>query len=143
VVLLKRAFVREGQQIPQNVRKPVEEEKEETRKREVKEREKSSSKGIKQTRGRKGGRKTKKEDDNGEEVEDGRDGEQIRVRNKEGRTKYTQAIRGSECKKKEWTKEEEEKEYQLKEIVQEIELEDDSIQYQIQFEGFTKLSDAK
>jgi hypothetical protein len=141
VALLKRAFVREGQQIPQDVERPNEETKVE--KEAIIEEKKGSNKGIKRKRGRRGGkekRTNKKKDDclGGEEGEG-----QVRIRNKEGRTKYTQAVRDGERDKGVWTEEEEDKEYQLKEIMQEIELEDGSIQYRIQFEGFTKLSDAR
>ena len=69
--------------------------------------------------------------------------EQKKVRNKLGRTKYMQDIRSGEKEKSKWTKEEEELEYLLKEIVQEIELDDGKIQYRMQFEGFKKLSDAR
>ena len=51
------------------------------------------------------------------------------IRNPVGRTKYTQAIQGRVGVKQNWTEEEEEKEWVVKEIVQEIELRDGSVQY--------------
>jgi hypothetical protein len=69
--------------------------------------------------------------------------EQNKVENKLGRTKYRQRVRSGEKCKEGWTEEEENREYQLKGIVQEIELGDGGTQYWIQFEGFTKLSDTR
>ena len=90
-------------------------------------------------RGRRGGKRNNKRKRE-EEIEEG--GRKV-VRNKVGRTKYTQAIRSGEKKRREWTKEEEEKDYEIKEIVQEIELKGGGRQYRIQFVGFKKLADAR
>ena len=140
VALLKRAYVREGDEIPEDIKEPEKEKKEEE-----KEKGEEEETGTKQRkRGRRAGRKknkTREEETNEEIMKD--KSERIPVRNREGRTKYTQVVCTGEGKKKEWTKEEEEKEWVLKGIVQEIELLDRSEQYRMQFEGFKKLSDAR
>ena len=146
VALLKKAFVRTGQIVPLDVAKPEGEggrggQEEIQQGKEIVEEEVEKG-GGKRKRGRRGG---KKEKDKSRKLEGdgGLDREQRKVRNREGRTKYTQAIRSGEKEKPRWTKEEEDKEYQVKEIVQEIELGDGGKQYRVQFEGFTKLSDAR
>ena len=141
IALVKRAFVRAGQQIPQDLKAPGEEEgmdKEEEKEKEKggEEEEKEEERGRKRKRGRRAGKKGKGREEGDEE-------EQIKARNKEGRTKFMQAERSGDKKRKGWTREEEEKEYQIKGIVQEIELKGGGRQYRIQFEGFSKLSDAR
>jgi hypothetical protein len=150
IALLKRGFVREGSMIPDELEMPEEEEKGGEGKGEEAE-IRSKPKG--KSRGRRGGRRTRKstkglnseqnEEREEEEENDGEGEERKKVRNREGRTKYTQAIRNGETKRKEWTKEEEEKEWMISGIVQEIELKDGSIQYRVQFKGCKKLSDAR
>ena len=139
IVLLKRAYVRDGDQIPEDVEVPIEEVRDivETEKGKEKEVEETNIVGKqKKKRGRRAGRKVSKGKKN-EEVETNR----REIRNKEGRTKYTQA-RNEGVKNKEWTKEELEKEWVVEKIVQEIRLHHNDIQYRVQFKGFKKLSDA-
>jgi hypothetical protein len=144
IALLKRAFMRAGQMVPQDTERPEEEANKEGERMEKEEEDKSGDtrKGNKRKRGRRGGVKESKKRRKIEE-EIGGEGEQVKVRNREGRTKYMQAIRSGEKEKPKWTEEEEEEEYQLKEIVQEIDLGEEETQYRMQFEGFTKLSDAR
>jgi hypothetical protein len=150
ISLLKKAYVREGDLIPEEIAKPVEKGGEEEAKEEKGDTKKEEGSGIatekdKRKRGRRAGkkitnkRKREEEEKEEEKEEEGRK----RVRNREGRTKYTQAIREGTTERNRWTKEEEEKEWRVSEIVQEIELEDGSVQYRLQYEGFTKLSDAR
>ena len=140
IALLKRAFVRAGQIMPQDAVRPGGEANEGRKVEESN--EKDAKKGTKRKRGRRGGMKENKKKRKSEE-EAGGEGEQIKVRNREGRTAHKQLIRSGEKEKPKWTKEEEEEEYQLKEIVQEIDLGNGETQYRMQFEGFTKLTDAR
>jgi hypothetical protein len=151
VALLKRGYVRDEGMFPEDLREPEGEEKE-------KEKEEGGTEGKakgSRSRGRRGGkrmrRSTKGEEEevgNNEEEEEERMGQtkekkKRKVRNKEGRTKYTQAIRNGDATRKNWTEEEEEREWVISGIVQEIELKDRSIQYRVQFKGCKKLSDAR
>ena len=96
----------------------------------------------KRKRGRRAGKKINKKRKTDDQEETKRT-ERKMIRNPVGRTKYMQVIRGEIGVKRKWTEEEEEKEWAVKEIVQEIELRDESIQYRVQFVGFKKLSDAR
>ena len=65
------------------------------------------------------------------------------MQNREGRTKYMQAIRDGEVQKPQWMKEEKDGDYNISKIRQEFKLDDDKIQYRCQFVGFKKLADAR
>ena len=145
VALVKRAFVRPGQQIPQDMEAPKEvDEVEEEKEKETEVGINVEEKGRKRKRGRRAGRKINKgKEGEDEEEREGETGEQIKVRNREGRTKFTQAERSGLKRRKGWTEEEEDRDYPIKGIVEEIELHGGERQYRIQFVGFTKLSDAR
>ena len=148
--------MREGQRIPHDVERPEEEEegkeeqekgekkgekekekeKEEEEEEEQQEERVEEKKGEKRKRGRRAGKANKKK--NTEE------GEQQLIRNREGRTRYEQAKKTGERVVQDWTKEEEDREWQLKEVVQEIELKGGGgRQYRMQYEGFSKMSDTR
>jgi hypothetical protein len=135
VVLIKRVVVRLGDMILEDIQAPS------TENTRTSTPEEGRNKGQELKRSGKERKRLAKRTKDGRAPS--RVDERAKVRNREGQMKYTQVVRDRGKGRQQWTKEEEDQEWVILGIVQEIELNDGSIQFRMQFEGFKKLMDAR